>query len=100
MSKSRALSRITSDTVLLKTGLARSNALRGTIFTVPASAEPCDSGVGENDTSMRAILLIDAMSTCAARPVLLSPPVLARLKPSIVIGTYAGGTPLSEMPRA
>ena len=70
------------------------------MLTEPASAEPWDSGVGEWRTSIRAMLLIDAMSTWTERPVLLSPPVLARLKPSSVIGTLADGTPLIEMPRA
>ena len=70
------------------------------MFTEPARAEPCVSGVGENPTSTRARLLIEIMSSAALRPV--PPPgwADARLKPSMVIGTLAGGTPLIETSRA
>jgi hypothetical protein len=85
--KSRALSRISTYALAVKCGRARSNELRGTMFTAPASAAPVMSGVGENETSTRARLLIEIMSSAALRPV--PPPgcAEARLKPSTVIGT-------------
>jgi len=49
---------------------------------------------------MREMLLIDAMSTCTERFVLFGPPVLARLKPSTVMGVWTEGTPSMTMPRA
>jgi hypothetical protein len=69
------------------------------MFTDPASAEPWDSGVGENDTSMRERLLIEIMSDCTARVVPPAESAVATLKPSTVTGTKAEGTPLSEMSR-
>ena len=78
-------------------GLERSNELRCTMFTEPASAAPDDSGVGEYDTSMRDRLLFETMSTCTARAV--PPAELARLKPSTVTGTLSEDTPLMEMKR-
>src|SRR5258708_6361870 len=56
--KSRSSSRIVIYTLPLKTGFERPNELRGTTLTEPARAEPCDSGVGEYETSTRAALLI------------------------------------------
>ena len=61
------LSRIARYTLPLNCGRARSNALRGTMFTEPASAEPGDSGVGECTASTRDRLLIEtAFSSTAA----------------------------------
>src|SRR3954471_23361554 len=85
--KSRVLSRINKYVLRLNTGFARSNALRGTIFTEPARAEPCDSGVGEYITSMRERLLIEIMSDCTARFVFRLAVACATLKPSTMMGT-------------
>ena len=70
-------------------GFVRSNELRGTRLTEPASALPCESGVGENDTSMRERLLIETWSRPTPREVPPAPPptALARPKPSSVTGT-------------
>ena len=72
---------------LFKEGLTRSNELRGTMLTEPASAEPCDSGVGEYTTSIRERLLIEIMSDCTARFVFRFAVAWATLKPSTVTGT-------------
>ena len=82
----------------MKTGRERSNALRGTIFTEPASAAPEVSGVGENETSTRAMPLIDTISTAAARAMPLI--AVASAKPSSVTGTFSAGAPLIEISRA
>src|SRR5687768_18572001 len=85
----------------LNTGRDRSKELRGTMLTEPASAAPCDSGVGENDTSTRERLLIEIWSRPTARFVPPAPPptALATLKPSIVTGTLSAGTPLRSEER-
>ena len=67
-------------------GLARSKELRVTMFTVPASAEAGDSGVGVLRTSIRERLLIETISAMTVRLV-LPPSAEARLKLSIVTGT-------------
>ena len=87
---SRPLLSSETNALALNTGRVRSNALRGTRFTEPASAAPSDSGVGENDTSMRERLLVVKTSIELLRPVPPSPPLpigLATLKPPIVTGT-------------
>ena len=56
------------------------------MFTVPASAEAGDSGVGVLSTSIRERLLIETMSAMTVRLV-LPPSAEARLKLSIVTGT-------------
>src|SRR5687767_6483330 len=68
------------------------------MFTVPASAAPGDSGVGEYVTSTRDRLLIETMSIWTDRLVAV-PAALERLKPSIVTGTLSDETPLMEMKR-
>ena len=81
------------------TGLLRSNALRGTKFTDPASAAPGVSGVGERLISTREMLLIETWSSSTARRV-PAPAALAISNPPIEIGTLSAGAPLIENRRA
>src|SRR5688500_529310 len=95
-----SLLRIMTNALTFNTGRDRSNALRGTIFTEPASAEPCDSGVGVYSTSIRATLFTENMSIATVLVVLTFPtPELAILKPSSVIGTFSAGAPLIDTSR-
>ena len=93
------MSRVITYTLAFNSGFTRSNELRGTMFTDPASADPCDSGVGEYDTSIRERLLIEIMSDATDRPVAF-PGAEAMLNPSSVTGTLFDGTPLMEISRA
>ena len=82
--------------MLVKAGVERSKALRGTRFTEPASAIPGDSGVGVYETSIRESVLVEMFTSSTLRLVAFC--ALARLKPSIITGTLSAGTPLIEMP--
>ena len=81
----------------MKTGLVRSNELRGTKLIEPASAEPGESGVGESETSMREMLLRLKKPTSTARPV---PVGVERLSPPKVTGVLSAGAPSMETVRA
>ena len=79
-----------TNVLVVPDGRVRSKADLGTMLTDPARAAPSVSGVGENDTSIREILLVVKTSMELLRPVPPSPPPpmgLATLKPLMETGT-------------